>query len=559
MKKLFILTAIFLAGSLIAKAQTIEDAKKYIYYEKYESAKTTLQSLIAKGDASSDTWYWLAETYLKQQNLDSASKVLLSNPNQLFQQNSFKEDPLFFIGWAHVLLDSGNTVEARRITEEVLKATKYKSADVLLAAARANVDSKNGDLTWAIELLDKAMKRDKKNAEIYATLGDAYMKAVDGGNAITYYNKALDHDELYAEAMYKKGVIYKTQNNVEIYLERFTKAYEMDSLYAPAIYELYYHYYFRDVVTANKFLTAYIRHSDPSPEHAYMVTDLYFVSKKYNEAINGATAILNTEGNDAHPRLYKLIAYSYAALGDSSAALTNMDTYFEKQDAKEFVAKDYELKAKLLEKMNPDKSLAIEWYKKALAASKEENLNLNYMKTLAELQQRLGNREREAVWREKLYTVKKSPSNLDLYKWGMALYAAENYSKADSVFAIYQEKYPDQVYGYLYRARCNALIDTTMEKGLAVPFYVKLVDVTIKDSVKNKDLLLRSYQYLGAYEATITKNYVAALSYYDKIHILNPEDDDVSKNIAILTKWVEDGKGSNDGNKATAEQAEGTN
>ena len=51
-----------------------------------------------------------------------------------------------------------------------------------------------------------------------------------------------------------------------------------------------------------------------------------------------------------------MIAYSYAALGDSVQALESMNRYFDREDPSEFVAKDFELKAKLLEKTNPPSS-----------------------------------------------------------------------------------------------------------------------------------------------------------------------------------------------------------
>ncbi len=290
--------------------------------------------------------------------------------------------------------------------EALLKETKYKDPATLLAVARANIESKNGDAGWAIELLNKAVKRDKKNAEIYLALGDAYRKIIDASTAIVKYKYALELNPSFAEAMYKTGRIYKSQKNTEVYVDRFKKAYRMDSLYTPALYELYYHYYNRNIAQADKFLKAYLRNADPSPSHAYMLADNYFISKKYQQAIGAAKEIINNEGENAAPRLYKLIAYSYAELGDSAVALTNMDVYFQKQKSSDYVSKDFELKAKLLEKLNPDKAVAIEWYKKALASEKEKQEKLNYMVTLAGLQNELGNREREAIWREEVYNTK---------------------------------------------------------------------------------------------------------------------------------------------------------
>ena len=544
MKKLWIL-ALSLFTVAFSHSQTIEDAKSHLYHERNESAKNILQQVVAKGDQSPEALYWLAETYFRQNKPDSAKAALLTGGGGFLQKEfSKKESPLLYIGWAHLLLDSGKTAEARKQLEFVLDETKYKDAEALLAAGKANIDSKNGDTKWAIELLEQAAKRDKKNPVIYTTLGDAYRKLVDGSNAVINYDKALNAESSFAEAHYKKGKIYKTQNNPDIYLELFNKALAADSTYTPALYEMYFHYFSRDVVNAKKYLDQYIRHSDPDPQHGYMETDLHYVSQKYKEAIAGAKNIIQAEGKNVQPRLYKLLAYSYAATGDSATALENINVYFDRQDSIDFVAKDYALKASLLETMSPDKSVAIEWYRKAMSLEKDEKEKLGYIISLADLQKDAGNRQREAMWREQIYQKKDQPTNLDLYKWGMALYSGKDYPKADSVFAIYEEKYPDQLHGPLWRARANALIDSTMEKGLAVVHYKKLVDIASADTVKNKAVLLTAYDYLGGYEATITKNFEASLEYFTKLLQLDPDNTDANKNTALLRKWIDDGKGS---------------
>ncbi|MEO6730767.1 MAG: tetratricopeptide repeat protein [Ferruginibacter sp.] len=546
MKKIISVIGTILVLVNMVNAQTIETAKQQIYYERYESAKQQLKALIASGNSSPEAWYWLSEIYLEQEQPDSAAKALTAGLEKFKSQNlSVKKSPLLAVGQGHLLLSKGDTTAAKKQFEQVLDETKYKNADALWAVAKANIDSKLGDSVWAIELLQRAVKRDKKNAVIYTTLGDAYRKLIDGSNAIINYHKALEIDPNYAAAVFKEGRIYKSQKNAEIYLDKFNKAISLDSAYAPALYELYYHYYFTDVNKAEEYLKAYIRRSDPIPEHAYMLADMQYVSKKWQLAIDEAQHILNLEGAASHPRLYKLIAYSQAALGDSSAALTNMNTYFEKQQDTGVVAKDFAMKAKLLQALNPDKTVAIDWYKKALQKESNTTDSLEYIMSLADLQNELGNREREAFWRERIYNIKQPLTNLDIYKWGMALYSSENFSKADSVFAIYEEKYPDQIHGYLWRARSNALIDTTMKEGLAVPHYTKLVELISKDTATNKPLLVRAYEYLAAFEANTTKDFAASLDYYDKILELEPENIDAKKNAELLQRWIEDGKSGN--------------
>lgn len=552
MKKLLTLIMIFVLTAFAVPAQTIKEAKNEIYYQRYETAKTVLQSVIAK-DNTPEAFYLLSEVYLQQKNTEAASDIIQKGLDQVAAQGlSQKQAPLVYIGKAHLMLNDGKTAEAKALLEEVLNAGKNKDADALYAAGRAHIDSKYGDMGWAVNTLSKAVKRDKKNPAVYTALADAYKKAIDGSNAVVFYDKAISVDSKFAEAMYKKGKLYKSHNNPQVYLEKFNSAIAMDSTYTPALYELYYYYFYVDVAYAQKYQDAYLRHAELSIENDYMRTDLLYVSQKYNEAITAANNTIQKVGKDVKPRMYKLLAYSQASVGDSTAALENMNTYFSKQIDTSIVAKDYELKAKLLETVNPDKSLAVEWYKKAVAAEKEKEEKVGYMYALADIQKELGNREREAVWREGIYKNKEKSTNLDIYKWGMALYSAEDYTKADSVFAIYEAKYPDQLHGYLWRARCNALIDTAMTMGLAVPHYIDLARVA--DSLgteKNKAVILRAYNYLGIYEANITKNYPVSLGYFEKMLAIDPANADGLKFSGILKGWIEKAKEKEDANTST--------
>lgn len=533
----------FLFFVLPLNAQTLEEAVRRIYYERYESAKTILSQLIHKPDASPDTWYWLGEIYLLQQKTDSASKVFRAGIDYCQSKKiEQRESPLVFIGFAHLLLDENQAAEAKMQMDAILEIGKNKDPLTLWAVARANILSKNGDLAYARSLLEKAQGKDKKNVQLYLAKGDMYRKSIDASQAVVNYRKALDIDPNLAEAMYKLGRIYKSQKNTEIYFDRFNKAFMLDSAYAPVLNELYYYYLYRDVVKAQEMLARLVRHSDYDPHHAYMQADLFYISKKYKDAINMATSIVKAEGEKTLPRIYKMLAYSRAALGDSAEALVQVNQYFKFQSPEAFMAKDYELKARLLEKLGTDKMEAINWYKKALALESDQQSKLNYMITLAELQKENGNAEREALWRGKIFETKIKPNNVDIFKWGVALYKAENYLKADSVFAIYSSKFPDQVYGYLWRARCNAQLDSSMENGLAVPYYEKLIEVASVDSIKNKDNLVRAYGYLAAYEANIAKDYQSALLYFDHLLALNPENQEAIKSAEVIRGWIESEK-----------------
>jgi predicted Zn-dependent protease len=540
MKSLSLFAALLL-GVVGANAQSIEDARKKIYYQRYSEAKQQLRALTAQSNASPDAWYWLGEIYLDEGKPDSAKEVFLAGTDHAVRNNfSRKEYPLAFIGWAHYLMNSGDSITARQQLETILSESKYKNTLALWGAARANIYGKHGDAAWAMDLLARAMKRDGKNPEYYVALGDLHRMRTEGGPAITAFNKVIALQPNRAAAYYKQGKIYKSQNNTAIYLDLFEKAVKADSAYAPALYELYTHHFYYDVAKAREYLNAYIRHSEPSPEHDYMLADLEFIAKDYNAAIRYAAALVDKAPDSTAARLYKLMAYSYEGLNDSAKALENISVYFDKSDTSKHIPKDYELKARLLLAVNNDTVGAADAYENAWRVATDEKEKLQYIQMLADMEKKNGRRDKEAFWRQQIYTQKPQPSNVDLYNWGLALFASENYAQADSVFAIYSEKYPTQVYGYLWRAKSNALIDSSMTLGLAVPHYKKLIEVASADSVKNKALLLGAYGYLGSYEANVTKDFNSSLEYFEKLLELDPGNDDAEKYATTLKKWIEE-------------------
>lgn len=529
---------------LNVNAQSIQSALKHLYYQRYESAVKELQLMVDAETNMPEAAYWLGEVYLQQQKPEAARDVLLRGTQYAtLKKITRKAEPLVFIGWAHYMLSKGEVAAARKQMEELLSLTKYKNPEVLLAIAKVHIQSKDGDVALALHLLETAQKRDKKNAAVYVAMGDAFRKLANGSMAVTYYQQASLLDPLRAEIYYKTGLIYKTQKNTKIYTEQFEKAVAADSAYSPALYELYYHYFYRDIVKAGVLLQQYLRYSDPSVEHHYMTTDYLYATAEYKQAIQKATDLITSQGELVKPRLYKLIAYSRAALKDSAAALKSMQQYFRFQDTAEYVARDYELMANLVAESGAEQTDAVKWFKKALAAEDKAADSLKLMQQIAGIYKEAGYRADEAMWRQQIFLHKENPNNLDLYNWGVALYMSGNYLSADSVFGMYTQKYPEQVHGPLWQARCNSLIDTSMELGLAVPHYKKLIEVAAMDTVANKSYLLSAYGYLASYEANVIKDYEASLIYFEKVLALDPDNKDALRYTAILKKWIDEGSG----------------
>jgi hypothetical protein len=62
--------------------------------------------------------------------------------------------------------------------------------------------------------------------------------------------------------------------------------------------------------------------------------------------------------------------------------------------------------------------------------------------------------------------------------------------------------------------------------------------------VKNKNTLITAYGYMAGYNANIKKDFATAISYLDKIIVVDPTNPDAAKNKEILQKAMSKGGGS---------------
>ena len=111
------------------------------------------------------------------------------------------------------------------------------------------------------------------------------------------------------------------------------------------------------------------------------------------------------------------------------------------------------------------------------------------------------------------------------------------------MFGLYIHKYPEQAFGYYWRARANASLDSTMEKGLAIPWYTQLINIIEKDSANasnktNKKWMIEGYGYLAAYETNEAKDYKTAIEHLQKILQLDPANKDAQQYLTVLEKKV---------------------
>lgn len=525
------LSLVFVAMFFVQQlfAQSLEDGKKFMYYERYKSAKEVFEKLVTDNPKNEDAAYWLSQAYIGMENVAKAKEVL-----QTALQNK-STSPILLAGMGHVELLENKTTDARNHFDMAVNESKSKDIDVLHAVGRANAYTKAGDANYGITQLQKATTVKKFNdASVFVTIGDAYRKLVDGGNAVLAFKNALTIDPKLAAAKHKEGLIYESQKNKEYFLPAFEEAVAMDPNYGPALYSLYFYWYFRDVTKAAEYLNKYIAVIDSDPQNDYFQIDLKYASGLFTEAIAQSDELINKVGVDViKPRIYRLKAYSYKSLAEKALkekdtatavaqfanAKKSIDLFFAKEKPEEIVPKDYELVGDVLAGTPGSELQAYSYYEKAMNADTAQENKASYLQKAVDFAKRSGDKKTVAYWLEKQYHAKKSPSNVDLYNLGRAFFDAGGegdfnfYAKSDSVFALYTEQYPDQPYGYYWRARANWSIDTSMVNAMANPHFEKFVEVASasKDSVAFRPQVKLAYKYFIGYNIFVKKDYKVAI------------------------------------------------
>ena len=183
--------------------------------------------------------------------------------------------------------------------------------------------------------------------------------------------------------------------------------------------------------------------------------------------------------------------------------------------------------------------MASTYIEKAIALDTLEANKMDYIISVANTYLTAKNYAEAGRWYARLTSIKKNPTKTDLYNAGINYYRAAtpaNLKSADSLFTIYQQKYPDDVLGWYYGAIVKANMDSSSALGLAVPDYQKLIEVatTLSDSVRSKQLQITGYKYFVNYNYNVKKDKAATIAVIDKILALDPNDETAKANKAAL-------------------------
>jgi Flp pilus assembly protein TadD len=513
-------------------AQSKEEGKRFLYYERYNSAINTFGKLAQSG-SDIEAIYLLGQAHLGKEDVNGArgvyQKAVSANPSA----------PLLLVGMGHIDLLENRANEARNKFETAISLTKGKDAVVLNAIARANIDARAGDAAYAVDKARQATNVDKRSAEYQVTLGDAYRKMTDGSNAQIAYQAALALDPNHARASYMIGRIYQTQGvgQENLYLQYFNDAIAKDPKFAPVYFWLYDYFYRRDVNKSREFLNKYIGVADTDERSCYLQASILYASSQFQESLTKADECIAAGGAKPYANLFGLKAYAYDKLNDSVNARKWFETYFAKQDTAKLGGGDYSTYGRILLKFPGNEALAANYIEMAVQRDTLEKNKVGYYTDLANAYMAQKNYVGAGRAYGGVMKVKKNPGKLDIYNAGYNLYRGGNYAAADSMFALYVQKYPDEIFGHYMRAKSLWGIDTTMAQGLANPHFMKVIQLAeaSPDTAKIIEQLIPSYRYFVAYHYNIRKDKTEALKYVDKILAYKPNDADALNNKKALS------------------------
>ncbi len=537
MKKIILSFLTSLSVYTIVSAQSIDDGKKFLYYERFTSAKQLFQKLVASNPKDAQAVYWLGQTYIFNSQLDSA-KIIYQNA-----LNAGVNDPWLWIGSAHVdVLQSGDINAAKQKFEQAITATtstkgknKGPNPDILDAIGRAMASgsSQKGDPTYGIDKLKQAAAIDPKNPDIFVNLGLCYLKlgGDHGGDAFEAFRQATVADPQYARAYYRIGRIYQSQRNVESMNEWYGKAIAADGTFAP-VYAAYFDYYSeRDVTSAKEYLDKFVANADKDCKTNYFVGDYLLRAGKYQESLQQAKSM---EAGDCknYPPINLLYAYDYDRLGDSIQARSYIQKYFTVADTASIQPADYAFAGTVLAKFPETNAAAITYLKKAIAIDTVKENQARYLnsavtiavqnKNYALLTDMINSMQTITggkVSETQFFNVSKAIID-GVANDSSASFDSSKYLEGASVIKSYISAYPAKPQPYSFLVRYAKASDKDSTRGLAIEPMLQQNEFLSKDTAaSNKKSIFTNYYYMLIYYAQYAKDLPKEQEYQKAIDV----------------------------------------
>ncbi len=551
-RKSMLITLILLAvGGVRAMAQDVQTALKALDAERLAAARTLFTQLAASGSAENQ--FYLGYYYLRASTLDSSKREEWIGAAQAAFDKGLGADPkntLNLVGQGGVLLAKGDLTGGKAKINQALEQTKSRDENVLWRSAEMYTLFEKGgktDPAEAIRLIDLigTLKRKTDRADYQIVKGDAYLIRNDGGPAVTAYEEALrlntDNSNV-AKIQTRIGRVFKRGKNYVETQKGFNNAILADSNFAP-VYREYGELWLQagSYARAAQNYKKYLEKGEGTPEDRLRYAKFAFLSKDYQSAVDQLDQVKDKLKDNDIQRMY---GYSYVELNKPDLGVENLQQLLQALPDDKELPTDYGYLGRALVATEGDSltnvrndSLGYFYLTKAAPLDTSNN----YSSFLADEKYKnkdfLGAAEaygQSIAWKDVKSDEKPSPN--DFYRQGLSYYYAYGLApkdqrdstllpKADSAFASVTQISPTFEPAYRMRAYTNLLLDPAGVKGLAIPYFEKLIEVAQTDTVKYKTDIKDANKRLAFY-AQLKKDNDRAAGYFTRVLRIDPNDKD---------------------------------
>lgn len=543
MNKIKILSIALLAVVATGRAQDLNQAKKAIDAEQFESAKSILKSIIQAKPTNGTAAFYLGNVYLLQNNADSA---------KIYYQKGLTGSEgarLNNIGLGLIDLDNGNAAEAEQKFALATKDLKKKDIEEYIFIGRAYTFSTNPDYKKALEYLNKAKLVNPQDAQLNLALGNAYFGDKNQNEAYSAYRNAYTIDNTMIRAKMQLGVLLKGAKAYTEAIKAFDEVIAINANYGPVYRELAETYYLWGRNEPSKY-RVYIEKALLNYEKYLSLTD-YSVSSRMRHAdflvLAGEYKALEAEANKmveldkVNPRILRYLGISAYQNGNYDVAIKSLESFISDPTNK-VIAFDYQVLgfAKIKKAIGEDgKNLDAALFDNGiLDVKKSSEMDANSLAmNISDIGKKLYELKlfKQAGIIYEIAVANKESKNyvLDNFYLGNSLYFDNTkkdakpdpiaLQRADLAYAAVIEASPKTQDAYLYRARTNSLLEND---EMTIKYYNDYVNIVTekgpeelaKPAVAKK--LIESYNTAGASYANSDKT--KAIEYFNKTLVIDP-------------------------------------
>ncbi|MBK7028826.1 MAG: tetratricopeptide repeat protein [Bacteroidales bacterium] len=540
--------AILLIASLLwrgtAFSQDLNSAINMTYQQQFEAAESAFNSLIKADPTNGKNFYYSGENQLASYFIDTANISFKKIGKQAAERYNLgitanPNEALNYIGLGKVSLIQNETTFAKENFAKAmsfLPAKKTKSglskpdqATILVRIAEAYVQVGTRDTALVFDLFRRAESLDNKNPDLFLFRGDYWIYTLNNGTrAAENYRRSQDFSPQSTRARLRLGQLYTRIKSYQEALGYYQDAIAIDPSFAPAYLELGFLYAKTNQSDeSKKYFKKYLEMSSSNIAAKRRYANMLIQTEDYKEAIEQITQI-QAYDSVSYNDLNRALAYSYFEEKQYPQAKYYITKFVDNSPVEKITSKDYQYYGRILVKNGLDSLAAF----RLTQAFKLDTTNTDLLNEIAASYLKYKKYENAAIaYQEKISRT--GGSTNDYYKMARAYFDAKVWGLADSALAVVNRMSPDFEPAYLFRARVYANLDPDTKEGIAKPFYEKLLEKATVDSVKyNKDIL-EAYNYLGYYYL-VNKQYCESISYWDKIAILEPANENALSAIKDL-------------------------